>query len=255
MQLDQALWYVKRPHLYREAMRRVVRKLSFGQTHSDSTRNEAQAWCEENCMETRTYLRQLRAEDEFSPIEELFQSEFAEAEKRADNCPLRMGGAANLDLLYYLAEYCRATRVVETGVAGGWSSLALLLSLTHRPGARLISTDMPYPGVDNDRFVGQVVPDRLRSGWTLIRLPDRDGLPKALNQTPIIDMCHYDSDKSMEGRLWAYPRLWSAIRSGGVFVSDDVGDDVAFKQFAEEVGQTPVVIKFGNKYVGVLIKP
>mgnify|MGYP000232089255 CR=1 FL=1 len=70
-----------------------------------------------------------------------------------------------------------------------------------------------------------------------------------------IDLCHYDSDKSYEGRMWAYPKLWEKLKSGGFFVSDDISDNIAFKEFSEKLNLIPTVIKVRNQYVGVLVKP
>ena len=81
-----------------------------------------------------------------------------------------MGGASNIELLYYLAEHLKAENVIETGVAYGWSALAILLSLSSRKNARLISTDMPYPGLDNSKYVGCVIPNDLKGKWTHIKL-------------------------------------------------------------------------------------
>ena len=166
-----------------------------------------------------------------------------------------MGGSANLNLIYWLCEYREARHVIETGVAYGWSSLALLLSLRNRRESRLVSTDMPYPGRNNDQYVGCVVPASLRSNWHVIRRPDRRALPKALEELSTIDMCHYDSDKSYEGRMWAYSLLWKALKKGGLLISDDIGDNVAFRDFADTVAVDPTVVVFENKYSGVLIKP
>lgn len=76
-----------------------------------------------------------------------------------------------------------------------------------------------------------------------------------------IDLCHYDSDKSYEGRAWAYPLLWKHLRSGGLMISDDIGDNTAFRDFAAECEVEPVVILAagsggaGSRYVGILVKP
>jgi predicted O-methyltransferase YrrM len=166
-----------------------------------------------------------------------------------------MGGAADLDLLYHLATFVRATRVVETGVAYGWSSLALLQAMSNNPSARLVSIDLPYLNRGNDRYVGCAVPSHLRSGWKLIRTSDRMSLEKALGELRAIDLCHYDSDKSWFGRMWAYPRLWNALRSAGIFISDDVGDNFAFRLFCEQVGRQPIIVRHNNRFVGLLIKP
>jgi hypothetical protein len=154
-------------------------------------------------------------------------------------------------LLYNLAEYLQATRVIETGVANGGSTSGLLKSLKNRNG-KLISTDIPSP----DEWVqtGSLVPEELKKYWQLIRKPDRIALPKVLKEMPQIDLCHYDSDKSYNGRMFAYPLLWNALRKGGIFVSDDIVDNNGFKDFCETLGIEPLVVRFGDRYVGLIVK-
>lgn len=53
------------------------------------------------------------------PIGERFKDIFQKAEDIARRCPVRMGQAGNLELLYETAEHLQAGRVVETGVAYG----------------------------------------------------------------------------------------------------------------------------------------
>jgi predicted O-methyltransferase YrrM len=141
-------------------------------------------------------------------------------------------------ICYTSTEYCQARRVIETGVAYGWSSLALLLSLKNRNG-QLVSTDLPYAGLDNDPYVGCVVPDELRENWKLLRGPDRQRVPEAIKLAGTLHLCHYDSDKSYSGRMWTYPRLWEALCSGGLFISDDIGDNIGFADFARSVAIGP----------------
>ena len=74
-----------------------------------------------------------------------------------------------------------------------------------------------------------------------------------------IDLCHYDSDKTYVGRMWAYDLLWDALEPGGFFVSDDIGDNDVFRVFAKSVAAEPIVVESERydanvKYVGVLRK-
>ena len=112
-----------------------------------------------------------------------------------------LAGAADCELLYSLCRRLAARRVLETGVALGWSSLAILLSLRDRPEGMLFSTDMPYPVIKADAWVGAAVPEHLRDRWVLYRMPDRQALPQAIDAGQPFDLCHYDSDKSVKGRL------------------------------------------------------
>lgn len=64
---------------------------------------------------------------------------------------------------------------------------------------------MPYPGRGNEASVGVVVPDAYREAWTIIREPDRRGLLKAITASGgLVDLCHYDSDKSWWGAIMLF---------------------------------------------------
>ena len=59
--------------------------------------------------------------------------------------------------------------------------------------------------------------------------------------------------------MWAYGLLWEALEPGGFFVSDDIGDNDAFRVFAGSIESEPIVVgpgryDIGAKYVGVLRK-
>jgi hypothetical protein len=87
-------------------------------------------------------------------------------------------------------------------------------------------------------------------------MADRQGIPRALTQLDgTIDMCHYDSDKTYSGRRWAYSVLWTALRSGGLLISDDVGDNLAFREFSDALGVSPLVVRAEGRFAGVLRKP
>ncbi|NNU43670.1 class I SAM-dependent methyltransferase [Ramlibacter montanisoli] len=104
--------------------------------------------------------------------------------------------------------------------------------------------------------MGVAVPQRLRARWLLIREPDRWGLKKALRHFGgRIDLCHYDSDKSCDGRQYGYDLMWKALRPGGVFISDDIQDNLAFRDLIEAVGAPFAVTEYQGKYVGIVRKP
>ena len=251
-------WFLRRPRLFQQLAHLATRKLSREHYVKNRTHEEARRWCSDRAIEGPAAVERLTGR-RFDSVEELFPQLLADANRRAADRPSTMGGAADLNLLYSVAEHLQATRVVETGVAYGWSSLALLLSLKNRPGAKLISTDMPVPCGNYEEFVGCVVPSDLTSQWLVLRLPDRQALPAAIREARPLDLCHYDSDKSYEGRMWAYPLVWAALRQGGIFVSDDVEDNVAFRDFSQQVSTEPIVVRKsdpykGEKFIGLLVK-
>jgi predicted O-methyltransferase YrrM len=251
------LWYLQRPAMYPELVHltaRKVRRLLSGRDEIAEARALAGAWCVSTSISADEALRLITGDVPRTPLRERFSDVFSRAEASASACPVKMGGAGDIDLLYQLAEFSQAQHVIETGVAYGWSSLALLLSLKTRAGL-LVSTDLPYPGMDNDPYVGCVVPEVLRDSWKLLRGADRQVLTEGLKLAGTLDMCHYDSDKSYSGRMWTYPQLWAALRPGGIFISDDIGDNMGFRDFALSINIDPVVVQSNERFVGILLKP
>jgi predicted O-methyltransferase YrrM len=145
--------------------------------------------------------------------------------------------------------------MVETGVASGWSTLAVLLAMRENGRGRLYSSDMPYAKLNNEDFVGTVVPPALRDRWTLTRKPDRDALPELFAKIGSVDVIHHDSDKSYEGRMFVYEAGWAKLREGGLLLSDDIEDNLAFRDFAVRAGREPLVLaKAADNFAGLLKK-
>ncbi len=261
-QLQTLHWYARRPRLWRHFFRVLGEKRRGAAPQQAATleaeRREGIAWAEAHAVSTAEALQRVTGSEALCLLEQECPEEVAAGHERQQACPAHMGGGADYHFLYTLAERLCCVRAVETGVAFGWSSFALLHSVAKRRG-HVMSTDMPYPLRENDAFVGCVVPERLRRHWTLLRAPDRDALPVALRRLAPIDLCHYDSDKSTAGRRWAYSRLWQALRPGGLFVTDDVQDNLGFAEFCESVGLPPLVARVrdgaGFKFAGILLKP
>jgi predicted O-methyltransferase YrrM len=217
-------------------------------------RIEAAVWCDKCAVSLNESTNKLPFKLELRDPKAEHSEIFRGAQARVDACPTKLGGAGNLTLLYSMALALRASSVVETGVAYGWSSLALLLAMKDDAGAKLASVDLPYLQRRNDDWVGIAVPHDIRRNWHLLRMADREGLPRALAITGPLDLAHYDSDKSREGRHFAYGALWAALRPGGVLISDDIGDNFAFRDFACEIGQEPIILRQDAKYQGILVK-
>lgn len=167
---------------------------------------------------------------------------------------LGLAGSSDLRLAYSAAIGIGARDILETGVALGWSSLAFLKA-TQAVGGRLVSVDRPYPFLIGHSWVGAAVPQDMRERWTLLRHSDKRGIPKALRISDGYDLIHYDSDKTEEGRRWAYARLWRALRPGGLMISDDVGDNAAWADFCRIAGVPLVVVRRRRAYSGLARKP
>lgn len=243
--------YLKRPDLYPELGRKII-KNTFQRGSAFRGKEKTKTWAAAKAISQSDAISQL-----FGMKMIHFGDQFPEilktAQQKEQDCPIKMGGAGALELIYYACEYSQAKNVVETGVAYGWSSFAALLSLEKRNGT-LYSSDMPYLSQDGDQYVGCIVPENLSKFWKLFRHADRESLPKIFKENGSFDVVHYDSDKSYEGRTWAYQELYQHLRKGGVFLSDDIGDNSAYQDFCEQHQIDTTIVEFEGKYVGVFVK-
>lgn len=245
------LAYLKRPDLYPELGRKIIKNI-FNRRSAFKGREKTSLWATARAVSLEEAIERLFGK-KLQPFSELFSAEYAEAIQKQANCPVKMGGAGALELIYEACEYTHAQTVVETGVAYGWTSFASLKSLEKR-GGTLYSSDMPYLSQDGDQYVGHIVPKNLRKNWKLFRHADRESLPRIFGDVKEIDVVHYDSDKAYDGMMWAYSQLYPRLRKGGVFISDDINDNSAFQDFCEKNGIDPTVVDFEGKYVGIFVK-
>ena len=266
---NPALW----PELRRMAVR-YARGLHFlpGRRARTRKRLEAEraaalAWRRERAAPPGELAERLPLPFTLTDVRARFPDVFREARARVAACPLEEfggvvnGGAANVDLLYSLARALGARTVVETGVAFGWSTLAFLLAISDREGAHVFSTDLPHcfnapqrRWRDGDEWVGAAAPHTLRERWSLYMMADREGLPRALRAAGMVDLAHYDSDKSLENCAFGYAALWDSLREGGALVAAEVDRNLAFRRFAEEVGGSPVIVEGDGNCSGILFK-
>lgn len=250
-------WYLTHPHFYGEFFILVYYELiGFINFSKDSKKDKEMAiqWCKNNAVNVNVAIKKITGKELIDDFETKFKKQLQFSNEMVAKCPVKMGGPGDTNLLYHLAEFIQAKNVIETGIAYGWSSLSLLLSLSNRKGSYLISIDKPYPGMGNEPYVGCVVPDYLRKNWKIIRLADRKAVPMAIKKLASVDMVHYDSDKSYHGRMNTYFKLWHALKFKGIFVSDDISDNLAFRDFCKKIKTPPIIIYSMQKYVGIIIK-
>ncbi len=243
--------YLKRPDLYPELGRKILKNI-FNRKSAFRGKEKTLDWASSQAVTQAEAIKTLFG-IEMQLFSDMFSKELSAAQQKEKDCPIKMGGAGALELIYYACEFTKAKKVAETGVAYGWSSFAALMSLQKRDGT-LYSSDMPYLSQDGDKYVGLVVPEDLKKSWRLFRHADKESLPKIFSEASVLDVVHYDSDKSYEGRTWAYGELYEHLRSGGVFMSDDIGDNSAFQDFCESKNIKPTIVEFEGKFVGFFIK-
>ena len=244
------IWFVLRPKYYQHFFYLIISKFL---TNHDTLKNKKKAheWAVANALPYIDAMQKLGLDSDLIGLD---QKTILEANKLKSKSFVKMGGASHVHLLYDCVRSIKAKKVIETGVAYGWSSLAILKGLNKNDG-KLYSVDMPYPRKKNEKYVGIVVPEYLRKNWILIRKPDRPGIIEALNKAgEQIDLCHYDSDKSWWGRHYAYHILWDSLKSRGLFISDDIQDNLYFSKFIEKKSSKFAVVEYEGKFIGIARK-
>lgn len=136
-------------------------------------------------------------------------------------------------LVYACCRLLRPEVVVETGVANGVTSAAILRALAENDRGTLVSIDLPHLHPRAAAGTGAAVPEELRDRWRLVLGPSRRALPRELEKVRSIGLLVQDGSHTTEGQLFDYRSAWPHLVPGGVLLSDDIGD--AFVEFASEV--------------------
>lgn len=166
-----------------------------------------------------------------------------------------LNGPANLDLLYFCSHLVFAKEILETGVADGWSSITFLIYLENiQNRGKLTSIDMPYLDRPGDYKCGKIIPREFKNQWLLLVKPDSLALKDLKKESKKYDLVHYDSDKSIKGRQESYPKLWELLNNDGILISDDISDNMSFFNFCKSIEKKPIVIKYKNKFQGIIFK-
>lgn len=168
---------------------------------------------------------------------------------------IRLGGGADHRLLYFLTRLTAPAVVVETGVAAGWSSAAILAALERNGSGDLWSSELVYdrPWLHDDYtpYVGMVVDERLKDRWTLLLDGDRENLPRILADCGAVDLFHFDSDKSVAGREYAFGVVEPRLSGDAVVVVDDIVDNLHFRDLARRYGR-PFAVAGSRATVGII---
>lgn len=208
-------------------------------------------WCERKTISEDNFYRKINLKD-FKNFFVDKKSFYLQAKLKERNLKYRMGGMAHLNLIYNLNKYLKPNKILETGVAFGWSTLVFILSKSKN--ASLTSIDLSYPTASSENFVAMAVPNNLKKKYKLLRGIDNNFLKLFKYKKIYFDLIHYDSDKSYIGRKKNYELIWKILRKNGCFISDDISDNSAFYEFVILKKVNYFIIKFKTKYIGIVFK-
>lgn len=231
--------------------RTTVKQILKSKRETD-TAVEAKHWAESLAVPHGDALAKLNAElwQEASSYEQKLR---LETEQSWGAQISSLGGGGDVAALYFLTRFRKPAVVVETGVAAGWSSRAILDALTMNGNGMLYSSDLPYVwSVDGQFPFAPLVPNRLRSNWFVSTAGDRKALPAIRSRINQIDLLHYDSDKTYAGRQFAVECLRSMFNDETILVMDDIQNNVYFRDYCDKRGLKPLVLRYRGKYLGIL---
>jgi hypothetical protein len=155
-------------------------------------------------------------------------------------------------ILYALIRARRPGVVIETGVCNGLSSAVILQALEGNGHGHLYSIDLPeftdapetaqdfWQGkggavVPADKQSGWLVPELLRSRWTLQLGRASEILPQLLDNLGSIDLFVHDSEHSYANQLFEFRTAFARLSSGGILFASDISWSDAFDDFVKEI--------------------
>jgi methyltransferase family protein len=144
--------------------------------------------------------------------------------------------------IWCLIHHLRPNRVVETGVAHGFTSRFILEALKRNQIGQLWSIDLPPISGDLQRQVGIAVPEHLRQRWTYIRGSSRRRLPRLLRELKQIDLFVHDSLHSERNVRFEMNQAVRTLTSKGAIVVDDVDANWGFHSFAQSVPEYDTIV-------------
>jgi hypothetical protein len=157
-------------------------------------------------------------------------------------------------LCYALCRALRPETVLETGVAWGVSSSFITKALAVNGHGELHSVDRPPTRPRVDDYVGALVPDELRSRWTLHRGTSRRVLPGLLPRLDGLSLFIHDSDHTYRNVTWELRTVTPRLVRPAVLLVDDTAGSRAFEHWVERE-QPDVSAVVEHEMVGVAVLP
>lgn len=233
-------------------MHKVVTRIKESGTPTNDPVTAAQ-WAEEQSQSLDIFVKGLDAAL-WRKTQDTCADITAKAQSKLDTLGMDLGGGGHYILLYFLTRYFKPEVVVETGVAAGWSSQSILSAMKENgSNGILFSSDFPYFRYKNpEKYVGYVVDEGLKGHWRLFIDGDENNIPKILNEIKRpVDLFHYDSDKSYEGRNFAYDMIAPKLSDKALVIFDDIQDNMHFHDFVAEKQFEYKIFEFEGKYIGL----
>jgi len=148
--------------------------------------------------------------------------------------PIAHNAAPSLaKLCYALCRALRPATVLETGVAYGVTSSFIAKALALNGEGELHSVDRPAVRQGVEDYIGALVPDELRSRWTLHRGTSRRVLPALLPRLEGLTLFVHDSQHTYRNVSWELRTVTPHLTGPAAVLVDDTAGHRAFEHWVE----------------------
>ena len=155
---------------------------------------------------------------------------------------------------HVICSLVRPSMVVETGVARGFTSCAVLEALERNGHGRLFSVEMPSLHIGYASQVGELIPDHLRKRWTLEQGPSAVVLPRLFAREGGPQVYLYDSAASYDNQVTEFGLAAEHMPPGGILIADLLMTD-AFAEIGERSDCRWLAVPQVKGYpIGLLVK-
>jgi predicted O-methyltransferase YrrM len=232
--LGRSLHYVRRPGLLIERL--TERRMSRSAQRYYASRTQSQRDAERlQLLGTRGDIAALVEEARLLPTYQQLQSPTVHDDELAQIIRSQTTSLDDCITIYVLVRLWRPQVMVETGVFYGAMSAMILHAMERNGTGRLYSIDLPLEADGlKPSLRGGLVPESLRSRWTLILGDSRDELPRLLGGLGSIDAFNHDSLHTTRHMTWEYETAWPFLRPGGLLSSHDTLLTPSWKRFCRQ---------------------
>jgi predicted O-methyltransferase YrrM len=158
------------------------------------------------------------------------------------------------ELAHSLVRERRPATVIETGVARGITSAAVLRALHENGFGELHSIDLPPPRMLDAGLVGSAVPEELKPRWHYHWGSAKRLLPAVLARSTGPRLFIHDSDHTYDHMRWEIETAWAALEPGDVILCDDAHFHPGFADAAGAVGAEPKFVDQPGGLTGMLTR-
>jgi Methyltransferase domain len=153
------------------------------------------------------------------------------------------GDPALVRAAWCAVRHLRPDVVVETGVARGLTSRAILEALEYNGAGQLWSIDLP-PLLEHElaQESAAAVPRGARDRWTLLRGSSRRLLSDLVLELEKVDLFVHDSMHTTRNVLFELNQVWPFLTSKGLALIDDVERNAALPRFADAHREASVLV-------------